>query len=192
MASAVDTQGTASARFAQAGSRRISVPPGVVAVVAIAAAAGALIKFDLSGRAVVGAFFCAVLVVLAAIDLERRIVPNRIVVPAGILVLLGNMAVEPHRAKEWVTAAFGTLLAALVISLATRGGVGMGDVKLAFLLGAGLGAAVLGAIVVAMLATLVVAVSILARQGLAARKETIPFAPLLVLGALIALFLSSQ
>jgi leader peptidase (prepilin peptidase)/N-methyltransferase len=129
-------------------------------------------------------------VVLAAIDLERRIIPNRIVVPASILVLLGDIAAEPHRAKEWTIAAFATMLVALVISLATRGGVGMGDVKLAFLLGAGLGAAVLGAIVVAMLATFVVSAGILARRGLKARKETIPFGPFLALGALVALFLS--
>ena len=66
----------------------------------------------------------------------------------------------------------------------------MGDVKLAFLLGAGLGWDVLGAVVVAMLAALVVGIVILGRRGLRARKETIPFAPLLVLGALVTLFLS--
>src|SRR5712691_2470193 len=69
-----------------------SVPPVVVAVAAIAAATGALIKFDLSGRAFVAGVFCAVLVVLTAIDLDHRIIPNRIVVPAGIVVLLGDIA----------------------------------------------------------------------------------------------------
>jgi prepilin signal peptidase PulO-like enzyme (type II secretory pathway) len=44
--------------------------------------------------------------------------------------------------------------------------------------------------VVAMLATFVVSLVILARRGLQARKETIPFGPFLVLGALVALFLS--
>ena len=190
MASAVDTQRSAVGGSTTAAVRSIAVPSGVVAVVAIATAAAALIKFDLSARAFVAAFFCVVLVVLAAIDLERRIIPNRIVVPASILVLLGDIAAEPHRAKEWTIAAFATMLVALVISLATRGGVGMGDVKLAFLLGAGLGAAVLGAIVVAMLATFVVSAGILARRGLKARKETIPFGPFLALGALVALFLS--
>jgi leader peptidase (prepilin peptidase)/N-methyltransferase len=82
------------------------------------------------------------------------------------------------------------MLAALVISLGTRGGIGMGDVKLAFLLGAGLGASMVGGMAVAMVATLVVAVVILARHGLSARKQAIPFAPFLVFGALVALFLS--
>src|SRR5262245_40885802 len=168
--------------------RPIAVPSGVVAVAAIAVAAAALIAYDLSGRAFVAAIFAAVLVVLAAIDLEQRIIPNRIVVPAGVVVLVGNIAVEPHRWKEWTAAAVVSMLVALVVSLATRGGVGMGDVKLAFLLGAGLGWDVVGAVVVAMLATFVVGLAIIARRGLNARKETIPFGPFLALGALVALF----
>jgi prepilin signal peptidase PulO-like enzyme (type II secretory pathway) len=185
MASAVDTPRAATASF-----RSIAIPSGLVAVAAIGVAAAALAKFDLSARAFVAAFFAAVLVVLAAIDLERLIIPNRIVVPAGIVVLLGDIAAEPDRAKEWAIAAFASMLVALSISLATRGGFGMGDVKLAFLLGAGLGAAVVGAVAVAMLATFVVSVGILVRRGLKARKETIPFGPFLALGALIVLFLS--
>jgi leader peptidase (prepilin peptidase) / N-methyltransferase len=188
MAAAVDT--TAPLAGTSGGLRSVAIPPGVVAVTAIATAAAALIEFDLSARAFVAAFFAAALVVLAAIDLERRIIPNRIVVPAGVMVLLGDIAAEPDRWKEWTTAALGSMLVAFVIAVTTRGGVGMGDVKLAFLLGAGLGWAVLGATVVAMLATFVVAVVILARRGLKARKETIPFGPFLVLGALVALFLS--
>jgi leader peptidase (prepilin peptidase)/N-methyltransferase len=168
----------------------IAVPPALVAVSAIAAATAALIKFDLSGRAFVAAFYCGVLVVLAAIDLERRIIPNRIVVPAALIVLLGDIAAEPHRATEWTVSAFAMLFGALIVSLSTRGGVGMGDVKLSFLLGAGLGWNVLGGVVVAMVATFVVALAILARRGLGARRETFPFGPLLVLGALVALFLS--
>lgn len=170
--------------------RSIAVPPGVVAVAAVAVATAALIKFDLTGRALVAALFCAVLVVLSAIDLRDRIIPNRIVVPAGVVVLLGNVAAEPHRAKEWTIAAFATMAGALVVALVTRGGLGMGDVKLAFLLGAGLGWHVFGGLVWAMAAVFIVSVAILARRGLQARKDTIPFGPFLALGALLALFLS--
>jgi leader peptidase (prepilin peptidase) / N-methyltransferase len=191
MASVVDTPRAAAVPAAAGpGFRPIVVPPGVVAAVAIGTAAAALIEFDLTARAFVAAFFSAVLVVIAAVDLERRIVPNGIVVPASVIVLLGNIAAEPDRAKEWTIAALASMLVALAVSLASRGGVGMGDVKLAFLLGAGLGWDVPGAVAVAMLAALVVGLVILARRGLRARKETIPFAPLLVLGALVALFLS--
>jgi leader peptidase (prepilin peptidase) / N-methyltransferase len=191
MANLVETPRAAAVpAVAEPGVRPIVVPPGVVAALAIGTAAAALIEFDLSARAFVAAFFSAVLVVIAAVDLERRIVPNRIVVPASVIVLLGNIAAQPDRAKEWTIAALASMLVALGVSLATRGGVGMGDVKLAFLLGAGLGWDVLGAVVVAMLATLVVGLVIIGRRGLQARKETIPFAPLLVLGALVSLFLS--
>jgi leader peptidase (prepilin peptidase)/N-methyltransferase len=188
MTSAVET--TPPAAEASRGFRPIAIPDGIVAVAAIATATAALIKFDLSGRAFVAALFAAVLVVLAAIDLEERLIPNRIVVPAGVVVLLGDIAAAPHRWKEWTIAACASLAATLAVALVTKGGVGMGDVKLAFLLGAGLGWAIAGAAVVAMLATFVFSVGILARRGLAARKETIPFGPFLVLGALVALFLA--
>jgi leader peptidase (prepilin peptidase) / N-methyltransferase len=191
MSSAVGSTAPVATETSSAGGfRPIAVPAGVVAVVAITTAAAALIKFDLSARAFVAAFFAAVLVVLAAIDLEQRIIPNRIVVPAAIVVLLGDIAAEPHRWKEWTIAAIASMLVTLAVALATRGGIGMGDVKLAFLLGAGLGWAVAGAAVVAALATFVVSVWILARRGFKARKETIAFGPFLVLGALVALFLS--
>ena len=139
MASVLDTTGPASETSSADFRQVATVPGGVVAVVAISTAAAALITFDLSARAFVAAFFCAVLVVIAAVDLERGIIPNRIVVPAGIVVLLGDIAAQPHRWREWTIAAFASMLVALVISLGTRGGIGMGDVKLAFLLGAGLG-----------------------------------------------------
>jgi leader peptidase (prepilin peptidase)/N-methyltransferase len=66
----------------------------------------------------------------------------------------------------------------------------MGDVKLVFLLGAGLGWDVVGAVFIAMLATFAVAVVILLRRGVGARKDAIPVGPFLVLGALVALLLS--
>ena len=190
MAVAADTTRMPGESTARAAVRPIRIPSGLLAVAAIGTAAAALIKFDLSGRSFVAAVFCAVLVVLAAIDLERRVIPNRIVIPAGLAVLAGNIAAEPHRAKEWAIAASATMVGAMVVSLGTRGGIGMGDVKLAFLLGAGLGWNVLGGIVLAMLATFLVSVAILVRRGLGARKATIPFGPFLVLGALVALFLS--
>jgi len=175
---------------AEASPRTWAVPPGVVAVVAIGLSAGCLMKFESVGRAVVAAAFCSVLTLLSAEDIKRRIIPNRIVLPAGALVLLGNIAVRPGRAGEWAIAAFATMAGALLFSLATRGGLGMGDVKLAFLMGAGLGWHVLGAIVLAMLATFVVGFLILVRRGLSARKETIPLGPFLAFGAVLMLFLS--
>jgi prepilin signal peptidase PulO-like enzyme (type II secretory pathway) len=168
----------------------VRIPPGIVAVVAIGLAAGSLIHFDLAGRAFVAAGFCIVLTVLAAIDLERRIIPNRIVVPAGIAVLIADIAVEPDRAREWVIAACAAGGGAFVVAVAARGGFGMGDVKLCFLLGAGLGWGVLGALVIGVFAGAVAALAVLARHGLEARKTTIPYGPFLAFGAILMLFLS--
>jgi len=65
----------------------------------------------------------------------------------------------------------------------------MGDVKLAVLLGAALGQAVVLAIAVAVLASFLVAVALLARDGAAARKSAIAFGPFLALGTVVAIFL---
>jgi leader peptidase (prepilin peptidase)/N-methyltransferase len=169
---------------------RLAVPPGVVAVVSIALAAGAFIKFEDLDRALVAAAFCAVLPVVATVDLERRIIPNRIVVPAGLLVLLGDIAAEPGRAAEWTIAAFATLAGGVLLSLAARGGIGLGDAKLGFLLGAGLGWTVVGGLVLASIGLFVAALVTLAARGLGARKDALPFGPFLALGAIVMLFLS--
>jgi leader peptidase (prepilin peptidase) / N-methyltransferase len=83
------------------------------------------------------------------------------------------------------TAASGFLLAA---ALAYPSGMGMGDVKLALLMGAALGGTVLVALMFAMVAALIPSVVLLARYGSKARKMAIPFAPFLALGSVVALF----
>jgi leader peptidase (prepilin peptidase) / N-methyltransferase len=167
-----------------------TVPPGVVAIVAIGLAAAALAKFDLSGRAFVAAFFCAVLTVLAAIDIETRLIPNRIVIPATLAILAGDVIVEPDRTAEWVIAAASAGIAALAVAVAARGGLGYGDVKLCVLLGAGLGWAVLGGILIGAIAGAVAAIVLFVRHGKAARSMTLPYGPFLALGGVLALFLS--
>jgi leader peptidase (prepilin peptidase) / N-methyltransferase len=143
-------------------------------------------KFGLSGSAVVGAFFCLTLVAVSATDLEYRIIPNRIVVPAGLIVLVANTALHPSpRYAIGAVGASGFLLAA---ALAYPAGMGMGDVKLAFLMGAALGASVTVALFVGMLAALVPSIVLLVRHGKAARKMGIPFGPFLALGSVVALF----
>ena len=130
------------------------------------------------------------LVVLAAIDLERRIIPNRIVLPAVVLILAAQIALSPDRALEWTAASLGAALFLLLPLLVYPSGMGMGDVKLALLLGAGLGWAIVPALVAGLFAAFIVALVVLVRGGLAARKTALPFGPFLVLGALFGLFLS--
>jgi leader peptidase (prepilin peptidase) / N-methyltransferase len=148
--------------------------------------AGCFVAFGLGGKAFVASFFCVVLVVLSAIDLTHRIVPNRIVLPAALVVLLAQTALQPS--PEWVLGALGASGFLFVAALAYPAGMGMGDVKLALLLGAMLGRVVGVGLMLGMVAALVPSVLLLARHGSAARKMGIPFAPFLALGALVALF----
>ena len=148
--------------------------------------AACFVKFGLSGEAFLAAFFCVVLVVLSAIDLTHRIVPNRIVLPAALIVLLAQTALNPS--PEWMLGALGAAGFLFVAAFAYPAGMGMGDVKLALLLGAMLGRLVGVGLMLGMLAALVPSFVLLARHGSAARKMGIPFAPFLALGALIALF----
>jgi leader peptidase (prepilin peptidase) / N-methyltransferase len=150
--------------------------------------AACFLRFGWSGRAVVAAVFAATLVVLSAIDAERRILPDLIVLPATVLILAAQIALFPDRTLEWVLASFGAALFLFLALVAYPRGMGMGDVKLALLLGAGLGKAVTVGLMVGMLAALAGSTILFARHGLRARKMMIPFGPFLALGALVALF----
>jgi leader peptidase (prepilin peptidase)/N-methyltransferase len=152
--------------------------------------AACFVAFGLSGEAFVASFFCVVLVVLSAIDLTHRIVPNRIVLPAALVVLVAQTVLEPS--PEWALGALGAAGFLFVAALAYPAGMGMGDVKLALLLGAMLGRTVSVGLMVGMVAALVPSVVLLARHGSAARKMGIPFAPFLAFGALVALFAGQQ
>src|SRR3712207_4908292 len=172
--------------------RRCRSPIGVryplVEVMTALLIAACFWRFDPTGRAFVASFFVAVLVVLSVIDLERRILPNVIVLPAAALVLGGQIALFPDRALEWIVASLGAAAFLFLAVLAYPQGMGMGDVKLALLLGAALGASVSVALLVGMLAALVPAAVLVAQHGLAARKMAIPLGPFLAMGALVALF----
>ena len=148
--------------------------------------AACFVAFGFSGEAFVASFFCVVLVVLTAIDVNHRIVPNRIVRPAAAVVLVAQTALHPS--PEWMLAALGASGFLFVAFLVYPAGMGMGDVRLAFLMGAMLGRTVPVALMVGMVAALVPSVVLLARHGSAARKMGIPFAPFLAFGALVALF----
>ena len=148
--------------------------------------AGCLVVYGVSLRAAAAAVLCAALVVVTATDLSHRIVPNAVVLPAAVVVLVLITAAEPS--PEWAIAAVGASGFLLVAALAYPGGMGMGDVKLAFLMGAALGRGVAVALFVGMVAALVPSVVLFARHGARARKMAIPFAPFLAVGAVVALF----
>jgi leader peptidase (prepilin peptidase)/N-methyltransferase len=151
---------------------------GLVAVCGLA--------FGLTPEGVLAAGFCVVLVVISAIDIEHMIVPNRIVLPAAGVVLAAQTAIQPS--PEWALAALAASAFLLVAALVHPAGMGIGDVKLALLLGAMLGRNVTVALMVGMTAALVPAAVLALRHGARARTMKIPFAPFLALGAVVALF----
>ena len=125
----------------------------------------------------------------ALIDLERRIIPNRITALGAVLALVLGLALDPAGEPERLIggAAAGGFL--LVAALAYPGGMGMGDVKLAAMIGLFLGASVAPALLVALLTGVLLGVAVLARKGArAGRKTAVPFGPFLALGAVVAVF----
>ncbi len=160
----------------------------VVPVAAGTVAALAFRSLPYGPTAAIAGFLAGVLVVIAATDIERRIIPNQIVLPAIAIVLIARIAFFPARTLEWTAAA---LLAAAVLMLPrlrNPAAMGMGDVKLAMLIGAALGWGAFVALAVAFLSSLPVAAVLLVRRGRAAREAALPFGPFLAVGALLVVF----
>jgi leader peptidase (prepilin peptidase)/N-methyltransferase len=152
--------------------------------------AACLLAFGLTAYAFLAAGFCAVLVAISAIDVEHRIVPNRIVVPATVVVLVVHTLIDPS--VEWLLGGLAGFLFLFIAAVIYPAGMGMGDVKLAAFLGVMLGREVAVALMAGMLLAIVPSVVLLARHGTRARKMGIPFAPFLAGGGIVALFFGEQ
>jgi leader peptidase (prepilin peptidase) / N-methyltransferase len=137
--------------------------------------------------AVLDASLVALLGVVTVSDLRTRLVPDAALLASLAVALPVCLVSDPGAVPERLLAglaAGGFLLAAALIR---PDGMGLGDVKLAGVLGVYLGPRVAEAMVVAFAAGSVAGLVLLARHGLAARSSTIPFAPFLAIGALAAL-----
>ena len=148
--------------------------------------AGCVLRFGLTWDAAVASFFCAALVAVSATDFERRIIPNRIVLPAAAVVLAANTLLHPS--VEWAVAGLGAALFLLVAALAYPGGHGDGRRQARPAARRRAGRTVPVALMVGMIAALVPSAVLFARHGSAARKMKIPFGPFLALGGVVALF----
>ena len=147
---------------------------------------GCVLAFGFSLKTAAAAIACGTFVVVTATDLERRIVPNRVVLPAAAAVLVLQTASDPS--PEWALGALGAAGFLFLAVLAYPAGMGMGDVKLALLIGALLGRTAPVALMLGLFMALVPSLVLFARHGLGARRLAIPFAPFLAAGAVIALF----
>jgi leader peptidase (prepilin peptidase)/N-methyltransferase len=160
-----------------------------VALVALVAAGGCLARLEPSALSVLQAAVAGLLVWLAAIDLEFRLLPDRLMVPATATMLAVLAIVDQHLAAVHGLIAVGTAVLLLVAALARPGGLGMGDVKLGLLLGATLGASVLTALTVGLGLAALAGVGLVARHGRSALRRQLPLGPYLAIGALVDLLL---
>jgi leader peptidase (prepilin peptidase)/N-methyltransferase len=162
--------------------------PLVEAATALLCAAAVLIH---SGAAAIALSVALVLILVPAalIDLEHRVIPNRLTAAGALLALALGTALDPAGEPTRLiagAAAGGFLLAA---ALAYPGGMGMGDVKLAAVMGLFLGSAVAPALLMALLSGVILGAAIAARKGArAAGKTAVPFGPFLALGGILAIF----
>lgn len=171
---------------------RRHVPELLAIAVAFALAAASFLHFGVGARGFISALFVVVLVLLSVIDIEQGLLPNRIVLPATGVILALQLVFFPDQALEWIVATLGAGLFFLIAYLSYRAGLGLGDVKFAMLLGAGLGKGVVLGIFLGMFAAGIGGLVIIGRQGLDARKQTMPLGPFLALGAVISLFFSGS
>lgn len=167
--------------------------PVVEALTAALMAAVALVHADDTAQLVLGLVLVAFLVPLTLIDLEHRLLPNVLTGPAAVLAIVLGFALDAGGEPERLIAGVAAATFLLVAALAKPGGMGMGDVKLAGVLGLFLGAPVAVAMLVAFVSGSLVGAVIMARKGVAAgRKTKVPFGPFLALGGVAGILVGAQ
>jgi leader peptidase (prepilin peptidase)/N-methyltransferase len=170
-------------------SERISPRYPLVEALTAALCVGAV----LAHRSAAGIALSVVLILLvvpaALIDFEHRIIPNRITALGAVLAVAVGLALDPAGEPERLIAGVAAGGFLLLAALAYPGGMGMGDVKLAAVMGLFLGRAVAPAILIALLAGVLAGVVVVARKGpREGRKTAVPFGPFLALGAIVAVY----
>jgi leader peptidase (prepilin peptidase)/N-methyltransferase len=146
------------------------------------------VHHDDTTQLVLGLALVTFLVPLALIDLDTRLLPNKITLPAAIIAVVLGTLLDYSGEVERLIAGVGAGGFFLLAALAYPRGMGIGDVKLAGVLGLFLGRSVAAALLIGLVAGVVVGVAIMARKGVAAgRKTPVPFGPFLALGGVVAL-----
>jgi leader peptidase (prepilin peptidase)/N-methyltransferase len=167
----------------------ISVRYPLVEAATAALCVGAVLVSDSTVTIALSLLLILLVVPAALIDIEHRVIPNKITVPGVVLAIAIGLALDPAGEPERIVAGLAAGGFLLLAALAYPGGMGMGDVKLAAVMGLCLGAAVAPAILIALLGGVGVGAAIVARKGAAeGRKTAIPFGPFLAAGALVAIF----
>ena len=155
-------------------------------------AATVLVLWDEPWEVALGLVFVTMLMAITLTDLERRIIPNKVLIVGAVLGAAIAAVGDPGSLPERVIAAAAAGGVLFVAALAYPKGMGLGDVKLAATMGIFLGREVAPAILVALLAGALLGLAMIARDGAAARKRAIPFGPFLALGGVVGLLYGRQ
>jgi len=136
--------------------------------------------------------FAAMLIAVAGIDLEHRIIPNKVLLPSAVFAVATAIALRPDDLMELGIAGAAAFTAFLLAALAYPAGMGMGDVKLAGVMGLFLGTAVIPSLFIAFLTGTIVGVAVIAKHGADGRKKGVPFGPFLAFGGLVGLLFGAD
>jgi leader peptidase (prepilin peptidase) / N-methyltransferase len=160
--------------------------------VGVAFAATALVLHDDPAELALGLVFVAVLAAITLTDLERRVIPNAVLLVGAVAGLGIAAATDPSSLPERGGAALGAGAFLLLFALIYPRGMGMGDVKLAALMGLFLGVSVVPALAIGIVLGALAGVLLMLRYGSEARKHAVPFGPFLAIGGVVALLAGSQ
>lgn len=147
------------------------------------------LKFGFAIELLPALLFVSTLLIVSNSDIEQRIIPNAVIVPALALGVPAMLAAYPDEWVNWLLSSLIAFAAMFLIALAYPRGMGMGDVKLAAVMGLYLGRAVAPALLLAFLLGTIVGLGVMAKRGVAeGRKTALPFGPFMAIGGVFGLF----
>jgi leader peptidase (prepilin peptidase)/N-methyltransferase len=169
---------------------RISVryPLTELAMAALFAATVLVLGTDDGGELAIALSLCTVLVIVTVTDLERRVIPNGVLLAGAIAAIALAAATDPSSLPERGISALAAGGFLLCVALAYPRGMGMGDAKLVAVMGLYLGRSVAPAVLIGFAAGALVGLVMIARRGASARKQALPFGPFLALGGVVGLW----
>jgi leader peptidase (prepilin peptidase)/N-methyltransferase len=172
---------------------RISVRYPLVEALTAALCAGAVLAHSSASEIALSVALILVVVPAALIDLQARIIPNTLTALGAVVALALGLALDPGGEPQRLIAGAAAGGFLLLAALAYPGGMGMGDVKLAAVIGLFLGRAAAPAILIALLCAVLAGAVIVARAGVReGRKTAVPFGPFLAFGAIVATFVGQD
>jgi leader peptidase (prepilin peptidase)/N-methyltransferase len=166
----------------------VRYPLTELAMAALFAATVLILGTSDAGELALGLALCALLVIVTLTDLERRVIPNAVLLVGAVIGVGIAAAADPSSLAERGIAAAAAGGFLFLIALAYPRGMGMGDVKLVAVMGLYLGRAVAPALLIGFAAGALVGLAMIARKGAIARKQAIPFGPFLALGGIVGLW----